>query len=329
MHFRRRWDSTASIINAFTTFLLLSFSKILFVSIMLLHTSPFRYNYNNIPNKCVLYYDSTIECHTREYTIFAAIAGCVFVIFIICPTILLILYPTRLFRKCVSYCGFRRWHALYMFVESFQGQYKDGTNGTRDFRMVSASFFVLRILILFLFINHHRSSLSTSLLQGVLFAGASCMHAITRPYKLNFMNNVDIVILFLLEILIFVTSSSASSLLTHIILGTTLLLLIPHKILIFYICHRLAQKIDTTQYLERVYKRCVQATRPTSEAEADVETESDHDSLPDRLINPGEYGPVLPTTEEHTAAELTEDKEPDNEKLRRLIPVYTYGSIRL
>ena len=27
-----------------------------------------------------------------------------------------------------------------MFVESFHGQYKDETNGTRDFRMVSASF---------------------------------------------------------------------------------------------------------------------------------------------------------------------------------------------
>ena len=67
----------------------------------------------------------------------------------------------------------------------------------------------------------------------------------------------------------------------------------------------------------------MQATRPTSEAEADVEAESDTGSLPDRLINPGDYEPVLPTTEDHTAAELTED----NEKLRRLIPAYTYGSI--
>ena len=41
-------------------------------------------------------------------------------------------------------------------------------------------------------------------------------------------------------------------------------------------------------------KRCVQATRPTSEAEADVEAESDTGSLPDRLINPGEYEPLLP-----------------------------------
>ena len=90
-------------------------------------------------------------------------------------------------------------------------------------------------------------------------------------------------------------------------------------IMIFYIC-----KIGTIQCLKRKYetmKRCVQATRPTSEAEADVEGKSDIDSLPDRLINAGDYEPVLPTNEEHTAAVLTEDKE------RRLIPVYTYSSI--
>ena len=68
-----------------------------------------------------------------------------------------------------------------------------------------------------------------------------------------------------------------------------------------------------------MYKTCMQTTRPPSE---DVEGDSDTGSLPDRLINPGGYEPMLPTTEEHSAAEPTEDKEP-----RRLTPVYTYGSI--
>ena len=96
-----------------------------------------------------------------------------------------------------------------MFMESFQGQYKDGSNGTHNFRMVSASFLILRILILALFVNHHRLPAHTSEFQGVFVACASCIYAITRPYKLNFMNNVDIVILFLLEIPILVTTTSA------------------------------------------------------------------------------------------------------------------------
>ena len=68
-------------------------------------------------------------------------------------------------------------------------------------------------------------------------------------------------------------------------------------------------------------------TRCTSDAQADLEAEAetDTDSLPDRLINPQEYEPVLPNTEKNTVAEPTESNEPDP---RRLTPVYTYGSIK-
>ena len=326
-HFRRRWDSTASIINDFTTFLLLSFSKILFVSITLLLPLTIHHNYGDNP-KCAMYYDSTVEYHTPEYSVFATIAGFVLITFIICPTILLILYPTRLFRKCVSCCGFRSWHALHMFVESFQGQYKDGTNGTRDFRMVSAAFLILRILIVALFSNRN-SYILGSLGQNALLAIFTCFYAIARPYKLKFMTTVDILILFLLETLSLATSYSATSnpakAVFNVILIPISLLSIPHMVLILYICYMLAKKAGITQCLKGKYnslKACVQATIHTRQAEADVETESDTNSLPDRVINPGEYEPVLPTTEEHTT------DEPVNEDPRKLTPVYTYGSIK-
>ena len=56
-----------------------------------------------------------------------------------------------------------------------------------------------------------------------------------------------------------------------------------------------------------------------------ADVEADTDSLPDRLINPGEYEPLLLTTEECT--ERTENKELDNEEPRRLTPLYTYGTM--
>ena len=198
-HFRRRWDSKASIINTFTTFLLLSFSKILFVSFTLLYTIRIEHDLGGVivQEKCALYYDPSVDCHSQEFTILAALAVCVLVIFIVCPTILLIIYPTRLFRRCVSCCGFRRWHALRIFVESFQGQYKDGTSGSRDFRVVSASFLILRILILALSLKRHFYSWN-SFVHCVLLVTVLCFHAVTRPYKLNFATNVDILILFLL-----------------------------------------------------------------------------------------------------------------------------------
>ena len=333
VHFRRSWDSKASIINTFTTFLLLSFSKILFVSVTSLYYVHVRILSNtNIARRCVLYYDPTVECHTKEHSMFVAVAVCVMVVFIFIPTILLIVYPTRLFRRCVSCCGFWRWHALHMSVESFQGQYKDGTNGTRDFRMVSASFLILRILILPSFFAQHLNFWSSSELQCALFVIASCIFATIRPYKSNLRNNVDTLMLGLLALLSLAfltetnypgTVSSAQS-----ILLTTLLLGVPHLILILYICNVLAKKASITQYLTRKYdslKRRVLAVCCTSQAEADVDAESDTGSLPDRLVNPGEYEPVTPTTGEHTVAE--ESKEIVSEKPRRLTPVYTYGSI--
>ena len=209
-----------------------------------------------------------------------------------------------------------------MFVESFQGQYKDGTNGTRDFRMVSASFLILRALIITTFLNRNYYNYTSSY-QIAMLASVSCFYAIARPYKLNSMTTVDILILFLVEMLSLVTINSSPKHFTYAILILTLLLGVPHMVLIFYICHLLAKKAGITQYLRRKYKTFVQGIRDT---ETDIEDESCTDSLPDRLINPGEYEPLLPTTEEHTAAEFTVNKEAVNEEPRRLIPAYTYSS---
>ena len=323
VHIRRRWDSKASIVNAFTTFLLLSFSKILFVSFSLLYVIQIKYNVP-LPNKFVLFYDPTLEFYTPEYFIFLAVAVFVLLLFIISPTVLLILYPTRLFRRCASCCGFRRWHALHMFVESFQGQYKDGTNGTHDFRAVSASFLILRIIILINFLNRQHTTFSTAATLCSLAICASFFYAITRPYKSNFMNAVDISILFLLEITSLAASIPGTTGFALLNLLSTLLLGIPHMVLIFYICYVLAKKAGITESLKKKYrtlKTYMLTPKRTGQAELDIEAESDTDSLPDRLINPGEYEPVL-EFRENTTAEPIEDEEQ-----RKLTPVYTYGSI--
>ena len=318
--FRRRWDTKASIVNAFTTFLLLSFSKILFVSFTLLYSFDIRYNSQDVKRKCVLYYDPTVECHTHENNMFTAIALLVLVTFVAFPTVLLILYPTRLFRKFVSSCGFQRWNALCIFVESFQGQYKDGTSGTHDFRMVSALFLILRILVMCAYTYHFYEEGIILLIQGVLFICAACFHAIARPYKTTYMNNVDIVILNLLCLLSLVLvyllylSDRRHSLMPILLLG------VPHITLIFYICYKLAGKTGITQCL----KACILTTRQTCQANANVESTSDTDSMPDRMINPGEYEPLLPNTNKHTVANSTADNEAlDIEERTSLTPVYT------
>ena len=98
------------------------------------------------------------------------------------------------------------------------------------------------------------------------------------------MNNIDIVILFLLEVLSVVVSNPLPKQFTYTILISVLLLCIPHMVLIFYICCKLTKKGGITQCLKRIYKSLKICASCTGQTEADVEAEFDTDSLPDRLI---------------------------------------------
>ena len=83
---------------------------------------------------------------------------------------------------CMRKAGW--WHALHMFAESFQGQYKDGTNDPCDFRMVSASFLILGILTMVSYLPHHKIDNWPSLeMQSALFVIATGFYAIAKPYK--------------------------------------------------------------------------------------------------------------------------------------------------
>jgi len=214
-----------------------------------------------------------------------------------------------------------------MFVESFQGQYKDGTDGSRDFRMVSASFLILRILIVASYSPHHWSPWPKFDVQCMSFIITCCLYAIIRPYRLNYRNNVDISVVASLAIL----SLSFPTALNHYntasvtlsVMISTLLLGIPHMVLMFSLCHKFAKKTGITQWLKT--KICVSANRCVCQAQGDREAEFNTDSLPDRIINPGEYDPLLHTVVEHSVTGPEEDKESG---ATRLIPVYTYGSTK-
>jgi len=93
---------------------------------------------------------------------------------------LLLCYPTKLFRKCSSYCRLRRWQALHVFVEKFQGCYKDGVNGTKDFRPLAGLYLVVRIALTTVgYIEYHSLR---SLLRIIITMAASMFIATARPY---------------------------------------------------------------------------------------------------------------------------------------------------
>ena len=58
-------------------------------------------------------------------------------ILVVCPGLLISLYPTRLYGKLSSQClSARKQLAIKIFVETVNCGFKDGLNGTRDYRMI-------------------------------------------------------------------------------------------------------------------------------------------------------------------------------------------------
>ena len=330
VYFRRSWDSEASVINAFATFLLLSFSKILFVSFTLLYGIQVKLLNRNgtiLSSPLVMYYDPMLKYFGTDHSPFAVVSICVVLVFLVLPTIFLILYPTRIFRKCIVCCPFRRWHALHTFMEAFQGQYKDGTNGTRDFRIVSALYLVFRIAGLLTYLDSpHSFERAYGFVIGVIVSvSTSLFFAIVRPYKVHNWNIVDSLLLALLSIqgLIFLLAkSSPNQKYNHVYAVTGLLAMgIPHAALVLYILYIVSKKIRISEHLKGKCQCLLSIVCWNKHSLAEDNNGLDTDSLPDRLVNPNEYEPLIPamnqrgTDSDSYAAQA------------RLTPMNTYGSV--
>ena len=204
--FNRNWNPKTTILNTCITFILIAYSKFLFTSINLLFgVKTYSSDGKVVPNSTVLLYDPTIKFFDSQHIPYAVFALFIIVVFVLLPPLLLLLYPTRLFRKCLNCCGFRRWDILQVVVDIFQGWYKDGTEGTQDFRAVSTLYFVLRIVlsslyVMLLFRSYYPYGWYVvsvfHIFLGVFFL-------IAKPYKKSWMNYIDGLLILWIGVLVY------------------------------------------------------------------------------------------------------------------------------
>ena len=125
---RRQWDIQNSLLDAFETFFLLSYVKFLSVSFDILMPT-FSWDMKSTMQSPVVYYDGTLEYFGLEHLPYALLAFAVLIVFTFCPILLLCVYPCHWFHRCLN-----TYHlsspALHTFMDTFQGSYKDGTNGS-------------------------------------------------------------------------------------------------------------------------------------------------------------------------------------------------------
>ena len=148
--FRENWDIRTSVIDSFSTFYLLSYVKILSVCVDLMISTPVYALHSN-KTHYRLYYDANVKFGDRYHIPFLILSLVLFLLLILIPTLVLMLYPFHWFQKCLSYFHIQ-WHFLHAFVDSFPGCYKDGTDeGTYDLRWVSSYGPLLRFGVCIIF----------------------------------------------------------------------------------------------------------------------------------------------------------------------------------
>ena len=234
----RNWNPKKTILKTCATFLLLSYSKILFVSINLIFAVPlYNCSGNSISDNTVLLFDPSVTFLHSNHIPYVVLALSIIAVFVVLPPLLLLLYPTRIFRACLSFMGFRRWDILHLVMDIFQGWFKDKTENHVDYRSFSALYLLLRILFALVSI-----AIVLNIFNGYYywyFIGVfhillGALFLTVKPYKKKWMNHTDGLFLFTLGAFT-VTKDSAGEKFTFI-LGAVIATLVMSSALLYFIC---------------------------------------------------------------------------------------------
>ena len=190
--FRQAMSVKTSLIDAFATFIILSINKVGYISYIMLRPSYVVSPAGNL--SLYTYVDPTMPYFGWTHLPYALTALALIFLFIAIPVLLLLFYPLRSFQNFLNKC---QWQCstLHIFADTFHGCYKNGTNGTRDYRWFAGLHILLRFFVIFFFdlsnyykINAVFLTLSISLYMALL--------SIFQPYKKLIYMKMDMLLLF-------------------------------------------------------------------------------------------------------------------------------------
>ena len=133
---RRTNFTTDALFHAFATFIFLSHGCIFYVTTSLVLTFPAR-NYNGSLYKNTVAIDPTIEWLSMEHVKYIIIAAVPFTLLTLTPSVLLVIYPTKVYRCLSQHISAKKRLAITAFTEALHSCFKDGLNGTRDYRALA------------------------------------------------------------------------------------------------------------------------------------------------------------------------------------------------
>ena len=278
--FRGTWELKGSVVNAFATFLLLSYSKICSISFSLMQSVKVSdicgYHTHRV------YYDMSYEQLSKHHLHYVIPASIVVIVLVCLPALFILFYQNKVFQKFLSCCKVK-CVLIHELANICQGCFKNGTSpGTRDYRWFAGLYLLLRILLI---------SVIGQKYHQIVFIIVPCIMAvlvaILRPYRIDFYNKLDSIfwILFAIGSSCYVYYVAAFENLTPE--GIKLFFLIPLVYLIGFVAWRLITFVGRKCRLLIAKRKKLSSTTDRK----GIDTEDDQ--LPDRILQPSEYTPLL------------------------------------
>ena len=174
--------------QVFATFFLLSYVKVLSVSADLLMPVLLFNQKGHTISQLYLFNQGDVPFLGSQHLPYACLALFFLLTFTLLPILLLFLYPCSCFQVCLNRTGCS-CQVLHTFMDTFQGHYKNGTNGTRDLRFFSGLYLLLRVVVYASTVLSYQitSFAYTRVCISVLAFGV----ALARPYKLYVYTVID------------------------------------------------------------------------------------------------------------------------------------------
>ena len=146
-----------------------------------------------------LYYDPTVTYFNARHVVILMAVFLTATVLISPAVLLLLVFRTRMFQKFYHAKVGPHWQIkLRVFVHTLENGYKDGSQGTRDYRPMAGGLFLSIILMSFILIGILRSGKHSFNLPWpvacILFAMSAIMYGTLRPYKKRSANNVAVII---------------------------------------------------------------------------------------------------------------------------------------
>ena len=182
--FRGTWGLKGSVINAFVTILLLSYSKLCSISFGLLQSINVRDICGGSYRR--VYHDASYERLSKHHLPHVALASFVIIIFVCLPAFFVLFYQNKVFQKCLNFCNFK-CGLIRELANICQGCFKNGTSpGTRDYRWFAGLYLLLRILFIAI-ANHKHNEIGKVAVPCIM----AVLVAIVRPYRIDVYNKLD------------------------------------------------------------------------------------------------------------------------------------------